>query len=341
MQIPIQLIVPSHTMKAVNTHALVDSGADISCIDWDFVKKHWLPTTKLETPIWAQNVDNSYNKKEDILYTCTLFLNVEGIALKTILHVMACGWDNVILGLPWLKAANPSIDWKNRTLSLDKSIDQSAELYFSFAKDTDHHNNHYWKPPPWIPRHVNVDAITDSRLYQYNDWEEESQYIARAINNQNIYQIICYGSQLIPAGSLLIARLTTATELAMAAKKTKPKVTLPPKYTEFTSVFSKEAADHVSPSQPYNHEINLDESFVPKIEKIYPLSPDEQKATEDFLDENLRSGKIHPSNSPQASPFFFVKKKDGNLHPCQDYWYLNEHTIHNAYPLPLISNLID
>ena len=71
------------------------------------------------------------------------------------------------------------------------------------------------------------------------------------------------------------------------------------------------------------------------------LSPDEWKATEDFLDENLRSGKIHPSNSPQASPFFFVKKKDGNLHPCQDYQYLNEHTTCDAYPLPLISNLID
>ena len=40
MQIPIQLIVPSHTMKAIDTHALVDSGADISCIDWNFVKKH-------------------------------------------------------------------------------------------------------------------------------------------------------------------------------------------------------------------------------------------------------------------------------------------------------------
>ena len=169
MQIPIHLIVPLHTMKAIDTCALIDSGADISCIDWDFVKKHWLPTTKLETPIWAQNADNSYNKKGDILYTCTLFLNVEGIALKTTLHVMACGRDNIILGLPWLKAANPSINWKNHTLSLDESIDESAKLYFSFTKDTDHHNNHYWKPPSWIPRHVNVDAITDSRLYQYND----------------------------------------------------------------------------------------------------------------------------------------------------------------------------
>ena len=42
-----------------------------------------------------------------------------------------------------------------------------------------------------------------------------------------------------------------------------------------------------------------------------------------------------------ASLFFFVKKKDGKLRPCQDYWYLNEWTIKNAYPLPLISELMD
>ena len=42
-----------------------------------------------------------------------------------------------------------------------------------------------------------------------------------------------------------------------------------------------------------------------------------------------------------ATPFFFVKKKDGKLRPCQDYWYLNKWTIKNAYPLPLISELMD
>jgi hypothetical protein len=40
-----------------------------------------------------------------------------------------------------------------------------------------------------------------------------------------------------------------------------------------------------------------------------------------------------------ASPFFYVKKKDRKIRPCQDYWYLNEWTIKNAYPLPLISEL--
>jgi hypothetical protein len=42
-----------------------------------------------------------------------------------------------------------------------------------------------------------------------------------------------------------------------------------------------------------------------------------------------------------ASPFFFVKKKDGKLRPCQDYRYLNNWTVKNAYPLPLISEIMD
>ena len=33
MRIPLQVIVPSHTMKVVNMHAPIDSGADISCLD--------------------------------------------------------------------------------------------------------------------------------------------------------------------------------------------------------------------------------------------------------------------------------------------------------------------
>ena len=45
--------------------------------------------------------------------------------------------------------------------------------------------------------------------------------------------------------------------------------------------------------------------------------------------------------SPQASSFFYVGKKDEEIRPCQDYRYVNEHTIKDAYPLPLISDLID
>ena len=86
--------------------------------------------------------------------------------------------------------------------------------------------------------------------------------------------------------------------------------------------------------------LTLTTPSLPKLGKS-TLSPNECKATENFLQENLDCGKICPSNSSQASPFFFVKKKDGSLCPCQDYCYLNKHTVPDAYPLSLISDLID
>ena len=51
MRIPLQIIEPTHAMKVIDTHALVDSGADISCLDYQFARKHRLPLTKLSTPI--------------------------------------------------------------------------------------------------------------------------------------------------------------------------------------------------------------------------------------------------------------------------------------------------
>src|SRR5204862_54713 len=75
--------------------------------------------------------------------------------------------------------------------------------------------------------------------------------------------------------------------------------------------------------------------------KIYPLSQDEQDQLNSFITKHLRTGRIQPFKSLMASPFFFVKKKDGSLRPIQDYRKLNELTIKNRYPLPLISDLID
>jgi hypothetical protein len=55
-----------------------------------------------------------------------------------------------------------------------------------------------------------------------------------------------------------------------------------------------------------------------------------------FIDKHIATGCIRPSISLMASPFFFIKKKDGTLWPVQDYRKLNDMTIKNRYPLPLI-----
>jgi len=39
--------------------------------------------------------------------------------------------------------------------------------------------------------------------------------------------------------------------------------------------------------------------------------------------------------------FFFMARKDRKLQLYQDYCYLNEHTIKNAYPIPNIQSILD
>jgi len=74
--------------------------------------------------------------------------------------------------------------------------------------------------------------------------------------------------------------------------------------------------------------------------KTYPLAKGQQRNLDKFLDEHLEKGYICVSNLPYASLFFFIKKKNGELRPVQDYRKLNEYTIRNTYPLPLIKELI-
>jgi hypothetical protein len=206
---------------------LVDSGASISCIDWDFVQKHHLPTERLPTPVHTRNADNSINKKGVICFTSTLFLNLEGITRRITFHVLSLGSENVILGLPWLKEVNPTIDWAKRTLSVPKSLDQSKDLFLSHTMDTSRHDSHFKCPTLRPPRHVHVNAITDQKRYEFNDWEEENQYLSRAIENRVIYRIIHCGSRFIPIGSPVITKLTAATELALAMEKPKPSLSFP------------------------------------------------------------------------------------------------------------------
>jgi len=59
------------------------------------------------------------------------------------------------------------------------------------------------------------------------------------------------------------------------------------------------------------------------------------------LKELLDKGFIRKSTSPAGAPVLFVRKKDGTLRLVIDYRKLNEMTIRNSYPLPLISELLD
>jgi hypothetical protein len=60
-----------------------------------------------------------------------------------------------------------------------------------------------------------------------------------------------------------------------------------------------------------------------------------------FVEEHLQQGTIRESWSPYAANFFFIKKKDGKLHPVQDYRPINKWTKKNRNVSPLIPQTID
>ena len=131
-----------------------------------------------------------------------------------------------------------------------------------------------------------------------------------------------------------------ATELAIQAGEGKKKVEIPTEYNCFKWLFSEEASQRFPPSHPWDHAIELKPNAPNAIPcKVYPMMLAEDKALEEFIREQYAKGYIRPSKLPYASPFFFIKKRDGKLRPVQDYRRLNLHTIKNQYPLPLITDL--
>ena len=66
-----------------------------------------------------------------------------------------------------------------------------------------------------------------------------------------------------------------------------------------------------------------------------------QNEEEAHLNKMLESGVIQPSNSEWASVPVLVRKKDGKMRWCIDYRKLNNVTVKDVYPLPLIEECMD
>ena len=117
---------------------------------------------------------------------------------------------------------------------------------------------------------------------------------------------------------------------------------LPSEYAEYGTLFKEEDPDEALPKhQPWDHEIKLIPGKTPTKKPIYPLSRDKAVALAEYVEENERKGFIRKSQSPAGYPILFVPKADGKLRLCVDYRALNDITVKNSYPLPLIGELQD
>jgi len=116
---------------------------------------------------------------------------------------------------------------------------------------------------------------------------------------------------------------------------------IPEEYHKFGDVFSKSQASTLPLHRPNDLKIDLNKGAKPPIERMYSLSKTEMTVLRQFLDKNLHNGFVCSSNSLHGAPILFVKKKDGSLRLCVDFWGLNKISKKDHYPLPLISDLLD
>ena len=216
--------------------------------------------------------------------------------------ITSLGNEDLILGYPWLTTFEPQFSWTNGV------IDTSYLPIVIRSLD--------WKTLKIQP----TIAATP---------EEEPMMI---IQWAHIYDVLDRESNVWA---------NISTELAQKAGQYLKKVEIPSQYQQFAQVFDEDASHRLPQHQPWDHTIDLKPNAPSSLNcKIYPLMVQEKEALRKWLDEELKKGYITKSKSPYASPFLFIKKKDGKLRPVQDYRKLNEQTIRDTYPLPLIPDLI-
>ena len=95
---------------------------------------------------------------------------------------------------------------------------------------------------------------------------------------------------------------------------------VPHQYHAHAKVLSEDAAQCFPESRDWDHAIDLKLNALNSLDcKVYLLSPNEDTTLQTFIAENLGKGYIRQSKSPYVFPFFFIKKKNEDLQPVQDY----------------------
>ena len=122
----------------------------------------------------------------------------------------------------------------------------------------------------------------------------------------------------------------------------KTPITILAEYSDFEDVFSKESAAMLPEHTKINtHAIDLEEGKQPLYGPIYSLELLKLETLKIYIKTNLANGFICPSKSLVGTLILFNKKPDRSLWLCINYWVLNNITIKNQYPLPLVGESLN
>ena len=89
-------------------------------VNWDFVQKHNIETTPLQSPIPVHNVDGTLNENRMITEEAHILLQMGSHQEHARLVVTNLRRQTVIIRHSWLLRHNPEVDWTNQKITFTR-----------------------------------------------------------------------------------------------------------------------------------------------------------------------------------------------------------------------------
>src|SRR6202161_2438301 len=283
------------------TTAMIDSGATNNFINESFIKKNFIRTKPKQIPLTVKDIAG--RKLGMVDKQVTVKIRMANHEEEITLNIIRTGKHPVVLGLPWLKTHNPTIDWRENRIIF---------THFFCA------NNCLDLAPDVFTEGTEIPEMTDKEADNFCVNAEISKADAKTTFS-------------IAIGRKNIEEEKTFEEL------------VPEAYHDFKDIFSEEVATKLPPSREHDLAIKFKEGTkLPKPAGIYPMSDAELKDLREWTDEMLKKGFIQPSKSQVASPCFYVPKKDSMVNRMVvDYRNINDITEKDQFPIPRTDEIVD
>ena len=108
------------TYEGVMVKVLLDSGTTRVFMDKRMAKKHGFKLQKLKRPLMVKNMDGTAKSGGAITHQVEYNVYYKGHIEKMQMDVCNLGKTDVILGMPWLVAHNPEINWETGEVKMTR-----------------------------------------------------------------------------------------------------------------------------------------------------------------------------------------------------------------------------
>ena len=298
--------------------ALLKGGSEVTALSPPYVKRLGLKARK--TNIGVQKIDGfALETFEIVIADFQVEDKVDRPRFFQETFLMADTKFEMILKMPFLKISNTNVAFGEGTLTLKSYTTYKALPNTERVQLVD-------------PKEFVIAAL---------DAGSETFVMHMAIREREEILVHSESQAQIEAEAYIDAQGQIGAQVGALIFNKAP-LKIPAEYSDYSNVFSAEnEADLPENTGMNEYAIKLEEGKQPPFGSIYSLGLVELETLKTYIETNLANGFIRPSKSPAGAPILFDRKPDGSLRLCVDYRGLNNITIKNRYPLPLIGESLD